>query len=67
MTYQEIINAVDSGKKVYYGNKGYQVEKWKSGIDFDYNIVCQFNGHASGLYEPDLKKESIQKMFFRED
>ena len=45
MTLEEIKKAVDSGKKVYWKNDGYIVEKWPSG----YEIVCQQNEHAVGL------------------
>jgi hypothetical protein len=45
MNTQEIMNAVDSGKTVYWDNSGYIVGKWADG----YNIVCQENQHAIGL------------------
>lgn len=45
MTVEEIKAAVDAGKKVYCGNRGYVVEKWADG----YNIVFKANNHAIGL------------------
>lgn len=46
MTLQEIKDAVNSGKKVYYGNKGYEVIK--DGVG-QWLIVCTWNNYCCGL------------------
>lgn len=50
MNAQEIMKAVDAGKKVYWSNKGYQVVKAKG----DYMIKAP-NGHMIGLTWEDGK------------
>ena len=45
MTLQEIKNAVDSGKKVYWQNVSYQVVK----SNLNYLIKCLWNGSCIGL------------------
>lgn len=56
MNLQEIKEAVNNGKQVYWGNALYQVKKHinKKGGE-DWNIVCESNGHCIGLTWTDEK------------
>ncbi len=46
MTLDEIKQAIDNGKKVFWSNMGYEVVKDKRG---QYNIVFKPNNHCIGL------------------
>lgn len=50
MTLQEIKDAIAEGRKVYHGNKNYEVIQDKIG---QYLIVCSFNGYTIGLTHSD--------------
>jgi hypothetical protein len=47
MTLDEIKAAVDSGQRVCWANRGYEVRHW--GRSDEYVIVCTSNDHAIGL------------------
>ena len=47
---QEIKDAIAEGRKVYHGNKNYEVIQDKIG---QYLIVCSFNGYTIGLTHSD--------------
>jgi len=50
MTLNEIKQAISEGRKVYHGNKNYEVIRDKIG---QYLIVCSFNGYTIGLTHKD--------------
>jgi hypothetical protein len=50
MTLAEIKQAIADGRKVYHGNKNYEVIRDKIG---QYLIVCSFNGYTIGLTHSD--------------
>jgi hypothetical protein len=52
MTLQEIKNALAEGRKVYHGNKNYEVIQDKIG---QYLIVCSINDYTIGLTHSDKK------------
>ena len=50
MRLEEIKQAIAEGRKVYHGNKNYEVIQDKIG---QYLIVCSFNGYTIGLTHSD--------------
>lgn len=46
MTLQEIKQAIEDGKRVFWSNRAYEVIKDSKG---QYLIVCSINNHAIGL------------------
>jgi len=52
MTLQEIKDALAEGRKVYHGNKNYEVIQDKIG---QYLIVCSINDYTIGLTHSDKK------------
>ena len=46
MTLEEIKKAVNSGKKVYWSNKGYEIQEDRNG---QYLIICLSNNYCTGL------------------
>lgn len=48
MTYDEIVKAIDSGKKVYWHHEGYEVIK-DSNPNCPYGVICHSNQSYVGL------------------
>lgn len=61
MTLQEIKDAVDAGKSVYWHHKGYQVIKDKYSR---YLIVFLSNGNCSALETKDGRMHEREEQFF---
>ena len=61
MTLQEIKDAIAEGRKVYHGNKNYEVIQDKIG---QYLIVCSFNGYTIGLTHKDGQTMNGQEADF---
>ena len=61
MTLQEIKNALAEGRKVYHGNKNYEVIQDKIG---QYLIVCSINDYTIGLTHSDKKTMNGKEVDF---
>jgi hypothetical protein len=48
MTYNEVTQAIDSGKKVYWHHEGYEVIK-DSNPNCPYGVICRGNNNYVGL------------------
>ena len=60
MTYNEIVNAIDSGKKVCWSHIGYKVIKDSIG---QYLIHCTMNGSYVGLKSCFIRKNEFDSTF----
>jgi len=55
----EVTQAVDNGETIAWENDGYTVIKCATG----YGILCNHNGHLTGLTEYDFKNGGGSKFF----
>ena len=51
MSYNEIIQAIEKGKKVYWQNEGYKVSHAQNGL----HITFKYNGYYSKLQDSEIK------------
>jgi len=58
MQYEKVIQAVEEGKKVKWGNKLYDVVKSEKG---GYYVICSSNQYTTGFTKLDAKDCYISK------